>query len=169
MKKYVNGKYIELTPEKITAMQKEAERAEFAEKSRPLTAEEVTRLIIRQQVNSLSIDDATASRMVDYFPELTGDGSLVQGGTRINWHGTLKQASVDLWDTAENTPDAAPTLWADIQYRDGCRIIPETITVTTAFAEGEYGWWGDVLYRSTINANVYTPEQYPAGWEQVTA
>lgn len=28
MKKYVNGKYIELTPEEITAMQAEAERAE---------------------------------------------------------------------------------------------------------------------------------------------
>lgn len=169
MKKYVNGKYIDLTPEEITALQEDSERAELAEKSRPMTSEEVTRLIIRQQVNSLSIDDATASRMVDYFPELTGDGSLVRTGTRINWHGTLKQAAVDLWDTAENTPDAAPTLWADIQYRSGYRIIPATITVTTAFAQDECGWWGDFLYRSRIAANVYTPEQYPAGWEQVEA
>lgn len=169
MKKYINGNYIDLTTEEITAMQKEAERAVLAEKSRPLTAEEVTRLIIRQQVNSLSIDDATASRMVDYFPALTGDGSLVETGTRINWHGTLKQAAVDLWDTAENSPDSAPALWADIQYRYGYRIIPATITVTTAFVQDECGWWGDVMYRSTINANVYTPEQYPAGWEEVSA
>lgn len=169
MKKYINGKYIDLTPEEITAMQAEAKKTEIQEKSRPLTAEEVTRLIIRQQVNSLSIDDATASRMVDYFPALTGDGSLVKTGTRINWHGTLKQAAVDLWDTAANTPDAAPTLWADIQYRNGYRIIPETITVTTAFAEGEYGWWGDVLYKSKRNSNVYTPAQYADNWEAVTA
>ncbi|MGM9661089.1 MAG: hypothetical protein ACI3WQ_10865 [Faecousia sp.] len=166
--KYINGKYIESTPEEIAAMQKQAELAEMQEKARPLTAEEVTRLIIRQQVNSLSIDDATASRMVDYFPELKQDGSLVKAGTRINWHGILKQAAVDLWDTAENNPDSAPTLWAEIQYRSGYRIIPETITVTTAFAEGEYGWWGDVLYRSKVDANVYTPEQYPANWEAVS-
>ena len=167
MKKYVNGKYIELTPEEITAMQAEAKKAEIQEKSRPLTAEEVTRMIIRQQVNSLSIDDAAASRMVDYFPALTGDGALVKAGTRINWHGTLKQAAVDIWDTAANNPDAATTLWEDIAYRDGFRVIPQTITAGTAFALDECGWWGDTLYRSTINANVYTPEQYPAGWEQV--
>lgn len=167
MKKYINGNYIELTPEEITAMQAEAKKAEIQEKSRPLTAEEVTRLIIRQQVNSLSIDDATASRMVDYFPELTVDGSLVETGTRINWHGTLKQAAVDLWDTEANNPDNAPTLWADLAYKDGYRIIPETITVTTAFAEGEYGWWGDVLYKSKRNSNVYTPAQYADNWEQV--
>ena len=140
--------------------------AELREQTRPLTAEEVTRLIIRQQVNSLSIDDTTASRMVDYFPALTGDGTLVRTGTRINWHGTLKRAAVDLWDTAENNPDNAPTLWADIQYRNGYRIIPDTITVTTAFAEGECGWWGDVLYKSKVNSNVYTPEQYAGNWEQ---
>ena len=169
MKKYVNGKYIDLTPEEITAMQEESERAELAEKSRPLTADEVNRLIIRQQINSLSIDDATASRMVDYFPALTWDGSLVKTGTRINWHGTLKQAAVDLWDTEANNPDNAPTLWADIQYRNGYRIIPETITVTTAFADGEYGWWGDTLYRSKVGSNVYTPAQYADNWEAVTA
>lgn len=167
MKIYENDGIREMTAEEITAMQKQAEIAAMQEKTRPLTAEEVTRLIIRQQVNSLSIDDATASRMVDCFPELTGDGSLVSAGTKINWHGTLKQAAVDLWDTAANTPDAAPTLWADIQCRNGYRIIPETITVTTAFAQREYGWWGQVLYKSKVNANVYTPEQYPDNWEQV--
>lgn len=172
MIKNVNGTNVVMTEveeAEFSAAQASAQaELEAKDRTRPLTAEEVTRLIIRQQVNSLSIDDATASRMVDYFPELTGDGSLVKAGTRINWHGTLKQASVDLWDTAANTPDAAPTLWADLAYKDGYRIIPETITVTTAFAEGEYGWWGDNLYRSKVAANVYTPEQYTQNWEAVT-
>lgn len=168
MQIWENGRVRSLTQEEVTEMQAQAAANQALDRTRPLTAEEVTRLIIRQQVNSLSIDDATASRMVDYFPELTGDGSLVKTGTRINWHGTLKQAAVDMWDTAANTPDAAPTLWADLAYKDGYRIIPETITVTTAFAEGEYGWWGDILYRSKVDANVYTPEQYPQNWEAVT-
>lgn len=29
------------------------------------------------------------------------------------------------------------------------------------------GWWDGVLYRSLIEANVYTQEQYAAGWEVV--
>ena len=71
-------------------------------------------------------------------------------------------------DTEADTPDNAPTLLEDIAYREGYRIIPATITAGTAFAKDECGWWGDVLYRSLIDANVYTPEAYPAGWEVVT-
>ena len=123
------------------------------------------RAIIEQA--SASLDDQIASTAPKLCPKLKQDGSLVKAGTRINWHGTLKQAAVDIWDTAANTPDAAPTLWEDIQYRSGYRIIPETITVTTAFSEGECGWWGDTLYRSKVNANVYTPEQYAANWEAI--
>ena len=134
-----------------------------------MTRKEALRLRAIAEQAAASLDDKNASTAATLFPRLRQDGALVKSGTRINWNGTLKQAAVALWDTADNSPDSAPELWADIQYRDGYRIIPETITVTTAFAKGEQGWWGDTLYRSTINANVYTPEQYPAGWEQVEA
>lgn len=108
--------------------------------------------------------DALASKTIQLYPTLKQNNALISAGTRINWNGQLKRASVDLWDTAENNPDNAPTLWEDINYRDGYRIIPETITVGTAFANGEYGWWGDTLYKSLADNNVYTPEQYPDWW-----
>lgn len=123
------------------------------------------RKIVEQAATSL--DDKTASTAATLFPRLKGDGSLVTAGTRINWNGTIKKCAVDLWDTAENNPDNAPTLWADIDYREGYRIIPEVITVTTAFAKDECGWWGDTLYRSKVDSNVYTPEQYPSNWGKV--
>lgn len=165
--KYVNGKYIEMTPEEITAMQKEALKAELAEKSRPLTQFEVSRMFLMQNINTVITDDATASRAVDFHPEMKYDGSLIPAKTRINWRGTLKRASVDIWDREENSPDNAPTLWEDIAYRDGFRIIPEIITATLAFSENECGWWKDVLYRSKVNGNVYTPDIYPDNWETV--
>lgn len=108
--------------------------------------------------------DALASIAVAVYPELNEDGELIKAGTRINWNGAIKRAAVDLWDTAENNPVNAPALWEDINYKEGYRIIPETITVGTAFAMDEYGWWNDVLYKSVIASNVYTPDQYPAGW-----
>ena len=101
------------------------------------------------------------------FDGMRYDGSLISAGTRINWHGTLKQAAVDLWDEEQNSPDNAPTLWVDIVYREGIRIIPETFTAAQAFALDELGWWQEHVYRSTIAANVYTPDQYAAGWELV--
>ena len=110
---------------------------------------------------AVALDDKTASEAAALFPRLKGDGALVKAGTRINWNGTVKRAAVDLWDTKENAPDAASALWEDILYREGYRIIPEVITVTTAFSKGECGWWGDKLYESHADANVYTPAGYP--------
>lgn len=114
---------------------------------------------------SASLPDSSASEAPEFFPAMKYDGSLVKVGTRINWNGTIKKAAVDLWDAEINNPDNAPDLWVDIDYRDGIRIIHETITVTTAFAKGELGWWGDVVYRSRVDANVFTPSQYPDNWE----
>ena len=123
------------------------------------------RSVVEQAVTSLN--DKTASTAAILFPRLKADGSLIQAGTRINWNGTIKKAAVDLWDMAENNPDNAPGLWEDIEYKEGYRIIPDTLTVTTAFAKDECGWWHGVLYRSKYDDNVYTPAAYPAGWEEV--
>lgn len=122
------------------------------------------RAIIEQA--SASLPDKEASEGASLFPRLKQDGALIKAGTRINWGGVVKRAATDLWDIEANNPDNAPTLWEDISFREGYRIIPETITAGTAFALDECGWWGDALYKSLIEANVYTPEQYPAGWEQ---
>ena len=132
-----------------------------------MTRNEALRLRAIVEQAAASLDDQTASESAALFPRLKADGSLVSAGTRINWNGVLKQAAVDLWDMTENNPDNAPTLWVDIAYREGIRIIPETITATQAFALDELGWWQEHVYRSTIAANVYTPDQYAAGWEPV--
>lgn len=126
---------------------------------------EALRLRAIIETAAASLEDKTASTAPTLFPRLRQDGSLIKAGTRINYNGSIKRAAVDLWDTADNSPDNAPTLWEDILYRDGYRIIPDVITAGTAFALDEIGWWGDKLYKSLLSANVYTPEQYPNGWE----
>lgn len=115
-----------------------------------------------------SLDDKIASTSPSLFPRLTEGGELVKAGTRINWGGTLKRAAVDLWDTAENNPDNAPTLWEDIAYREGYRIIPAVITATLAFSLNEYGWEGDTLYKSLRDGNTFPPSVTPEWWEIVT-
>ena len=113
------------------------------------------------------LNDQQASTVVAVYQTLKEKGALVLNGTRINWNGTLKRAAVDLWDTVENNPDNAPSLWEDIMYREGYRIIPEVLTVGTAFALDECGWWGDKLYKSLIANNIWTPNEYPNGWQEL--
>lgn len=125
------------------------------------------RAVIEQAAQTL--DEKTISEAPELCRTLKQDDSLVRAGTRINWNGTIKKAAVDLWDTEANDPDHAPSLWADIDYRDGYRIIPETITVTTAFSKGEKGWWTDgKLYESKVDSNVYTPAQYADNWKEIS-
>lgn len=78
--------------------------------------------------------------------------------------GKLYRCNLDHTSQETWKPDVSPSLWTQIMYRDGIRIIPDVIPSTQPFARGEIGWWGDDLYRSLIDANVHTPEQYPAGW-----
>ena len=113
------------------------------------------------------LTDAQASSVQSLYSGMRYDGALIRAGTRIDWNGKLKKAAVDIWDREENNPDIAPLLWDDIEYRDGYRIIPQVITVGKAFSESEKGWWGDVLYRSKVNNNVYTPAEYSRNWEVV--
>lgn len=116
---------------------------------------------------AVSLDDKDASTAAELFPRMKYDDSLIPYQTRINWHGVVKMAALDVWDREENNPDNAPALWSDLKYRDGIRIIPEVITAAEMFAKGEQGWWGEDLYESLIDANVYTPVQYPSGWRLV--
>lgn len=115
----------------------------------------------------VGLEDRHASEVVSLYPVMKYNGELISAGTRICFDGELFKASVDLWDTEENNPVNAPELWEDINYKEGYRIIPEIITVGTAFSIDECGWWNNILYKSIIDSNVYTPEQYPAGWELV--
>ena len=134
-----------------------------------MTRKEALRLRAIVEQAAASLPDKEASEGAALFPRLKQDGALVKAGTRINWNGTLKRAAVDLWDNEQSTPDAAPDLWSKLDFKDGYRYIPETITVSLAFSKGERGWWTDgKLYESIYEGqNVWTPTAYPAGWKIV--
>ena len=132
-----------------------------------MTRDEALKLRAIVEQASASLDDQTASAGVQLFPRMKYTGALISAGTRINWNGTLKRAAGDLWDTETNSPDNAPTLWEDIAYINGVRIIPETITATLAFALDELGWWNGKVYRSKRDGNTFNPDVTPEWWELV--
>ena len=115
---------------------------------------------------SESLDDKTASTAPEMFGKLKQSGALVKAGTRINWNGVVKKANVDLWDTAENSPENAPDLWSDLAFHDGYRIIPTVFKAELAFSEGETGWWEQdgCYYTANANGTVWTPAEYPSAW-----
>ena len=110
-------------------------------------------------------DDITASAAASLYPTLKGDGSLVKAGVRINLDGQIYRSRADLWDTEQNNPINAPTLWEAINYKQGYRDIPEQITAENPFTLGERGWWKGQLMESLLEINVWNPDSYPTGWK----
>lgn len=68
MKTWIDGKIRDMTPEEVAEMQSEQRKAAIAERRRPLTEAEVSRMLITEQINTLPVDDATALRMREYYP-----------------------------------------------------------------------------------------------------
>ena len=69
MKIYENGIIREITPAETIAMQDAVAQAEAEEKRRPLSSSEVQEMLVRQQINTLTVDDQTALRMTAFYPE----------------------------------------------------------------------------------------------------
>lgn len=65
----INGVKTEIPAEEISEMEAVQAAWEAAERTRPLTLEEVSRMLITQQINSLAVEDSTALRMKEFYPE----------------------------------------------------------------------------------------------------
>lgn len=133
-----------------------------------MTREEAYKLRKIVEQASSSLDDKIASEGVSLFPRLKNNGELIKVNTRINWNGALKRAAVDLWDTETNNPDNAPSLWQDIYYKNGIRVIAGDIPATEPFMKDELAYEGEALYKSLLDNNVWKPSAYPQGWEIIT-
>lgn len=154
MKKYVNGEYIGMTAAEIAAMKAEAARYAAAERTRPLTAEEVTALLIRQQINTLEVDDNTALRMTEFYPDWASDtdytvGYKVQYGGKL-WRCLQAHTVQTGWE-----PENAPSLWTEIcESHAGTLTDPIPYSGNMALESGKYYIQDDVIYlctRDTVN------------------
>ena len=155
-----------MTAEEIAAMEAEAVRYEAAERTRPLTAEEVTTLLIKQQINALAVDDTTALRMVEFYPEWATDiaypaGHKVQRGGKL-WRCLQGHTSQDGWE-----PERATSLWAKVLIPDET-VIPEWEQPysTNPYSAGDKVTHNGKTWVSDIDNNVWEPGVY--GWTEVS-
>ena len=145
MKKYVNGKLVDLTPEEIA----EAKIAAAMEKSRPLTEAEVSRMLITAQINTLSVDDNTALRMLAFYPEWASDtdytvGYKVQRSGRL-WRCLQAHTSQAGWE-----PENAASLWTEIcESHSGTLEDPIPYNGNMALESGKYYSQDSKIYRCT--------------------
>lgn len=80
----------------------------------------------------------------------------------------LYQVLQDHTSAAEWTPDTAVSLYKAIGVTSGG--YPEWVQplgASDAYNTGDIVSYNGTLYQSTIDANVWAPDTYPAGWEDL--
>ena len=69
---------------------------------------------------------------------------------------------------ADWTPDAVASLYTPVGLDDsGYPIWSRPTGAHDAYNAGDIVDYSGVLYKSVIDGNVYSPDEYPAGWEKV--
>jgi hypothetical protein len=150
----MNGEYRDMTPSEVRAMEAKYARYDLMEKSRPLTAEEVTAMLITAQVNTLAVDDNTSLRMKFFYPEWES-GAIYSVGYKVQYAGNLwrviqAHTAQDGWE-----PVNAHSLWEQInETHSGTIDDPIPYNGNMALKNGLHYYQNGVVYlcnRDTVN------------------
>lgn len=123
---------------------------ETAERTRPLTLEEVSRMLITQQINTLDVDDNTALRMTEFYPEWES-GVAYTAGYKVQRSATLwrcmqAHTSQSGWEPSTATAG----LWEQIcENHDGTLADPIPYSGNMALENGKYYTQDGAMYLCT--------------------
>lgn len=142
----VNRNIVEMTSEELTAMQQAQAEREAQERTRPLSLGEVQEMMVRAQINTLAVDDATALRMIAFYPpwESGKDYTSANGcpvGYKATRNGRLwklrqEHTSQDNWAPGETGTES---LWEEIcESHDGTKYDPIPYSGNMALEAGKY-------------------------------
>ena len=172
MKKYVNGKYIDMTPEEITAMEVGAREYKYHEQIRPRTIDEgmleLNRAILADKL--AETEDKTLAIACMAFFESWTPGKYSVGDIRTNPETGYPRECILAHDSTVNTDwnITTATLWKPYHSRKKEYALPwEAPTgAHDIYKAGEYMVWTDYgIYKCLTDTN-FNPVDYPSAWEK---
>lgn len=121
---------------------------------------------VRNAMNAAGaqLDDAAALDAMAIYPAWAV-GEAYAAGDRRRYGEKLYKCVQAHTSQADWTPDATPALWVKISVDEW----PEWVQPTgahDAYNTGDKVTYNGKRYISLIDGNVYSPDDYPAGWEE---
>ena len=128
-----------MSAEELDAMRAAEREAEVIERTRQLSAEEVTAMLIRQQINGLAVDDNTALRMREFYPEWTS-GQAYTAAYKVQYGGNLwRCVQAHTAQSGWEPSTATASLWEQIcESHDGTLADPIPYSGNMALENGKY-------------------------------
>ena len=123
--------------------------AAFHEKNKPLTESEVLALLIPRQINTLTVDDNTALRMLDFYPEWA-EGTAYSVGYKVRRGGKLWRVVQAHTAQVGWEPENAASLWEQInETHSGTVDDPIPYSGNMALTSGLHYMQDWVIYKCT--------------------
>lgn len=146
--------YRDMTDEELAQMEAESKRARLEEASRPLSASEVLAMLIPQQINTLAVDDNTALRMLDFYPEWAA-GTAHTVGYKVRKDGKLWRVLQAHTSQVGWEPENAASLWEQInETHAGTIDDPIPYSGNMALTTGLYYMQDWVIYLCTRDTGI---------------
>ena len=119
---------------------------------------------------SASLDDSTALTAVELFAPWAAETEYTLN-QRIRYGEKLYKCVQAHTSQADWTPDVTPAMWTEVAEPGTIPVWKQPTGAQDAYNKGDkvhYPTADDPVYESLIDANIYSPEAYPAGWAVVT-
>ena len=115
---------------------------------------------------SVSLADEDALQAVELFPQwVTGHAYAVD--ERLQYKNVLYRVVQVHTSQADWTPDKTPALFVVVSLDEWPEFVQPT-GAHDAYKKGDKVTFEGKHYISLIDANVYSPTAYPAGWQEQT-
>lgn len=134
-----------------------------------MTRDELNAFVVAVKSLRASATDEQAVEAVGIYP-LWGEGKDYALGIRVQYGGKLYRCEQAHTSQADWTPDATPALWTEVAAPGEIPVWKQPSGAQDAYNKGDRVWYPEkntTVYESLIDANVYSPEAYPAGWMEV--
>ena len=113
---------------------------------------------------AISLTDEDALQAVELFPQWVVEHAYVVG-ERLQYNGVLYRVAQAHTSQADWTPDITPALFVVVSLDEWPEFVQPT-GVHDAYNKGDKVTFNSKHYISLIDANVYSPAAYPAGWQE---
>lgn len=174
MKKYVNGEYIEMTPEEIEKMQQEAAEIEYRERIRPRTEMEglvaLAKTVLTERIAE-SEDKTLGIQCMALIPTYVQNKQHDVGEIATHPETGYPKECILSYDGSvqQDWTIDTPTLWKPWHSRKAEYALPwvQPTGAHDMYKDGEYMIWTDRSIQKCVQDTNFSPDEYPQAWEDV--
>lgn len=132
-----------------------------------LTREMAYRYRRQIEAGAASLEDEEALEVPMLFPRWAADTAYAVGD-RVYYDGVLYKVLIAHTSQSDWTPDVSPSLFAVVLIPDP-EVIPDWVRPdsTNPYMTGDKVRYNGKVYESLIDNNIWSPDEYPAGWQEV--